>query len=242
MSAGLPEWWGARHSERMGNTPTSTCASPPDHQGRVQGRRWPPVGHENPDSHREQGLRSIRRCCSCSRLSSARSPACWPCRTPMPPPRTWRSWCSGINFECCAVRPAVPGSPPWTACCSPPPVGSCPGTGGHRFWSPRRRCCAGTANSSDASGPTARRVPAGDHQSTLRSPRWSFGSPGRTLDGAASGSAENSASSASVWARPPSGPCCGATGWVPRHDARDRHGPASCEHRPRGSWRVTCSR
>jgi hypothetical protein len=41
MGADLPEWWGARHSERMGNTPSSTVASPPDHQGRLHGHRHP---------------------------------------------------------------------------------------------------------------------------------------------------------------------------------------------------------
>jgi hypothetical protein len=44
MVADLPEWWGARHAERMGNTPTSSVASPPDHQGRLLRRRRPPVG------------------------------------------------------------------------------------------------------------------------------------------------------------------------------------------------------
>jgi hypothetical protein len=42
MRACFPEWWGAQHSERMGNTPTSPFASPPDPQGRLQGRRRPP--------------------------------------------------------------------------------------------------------------------------------------------------------------------------------------------------------
>jgi hypothetical protein len=37
-------------------------------------RAGAPVGRGNPDSCREQGVRSIRRCCSCSRSSSARSP------------------------------------------------------------------------------------------------------------------------------------------------------------------------
>jgi hypothetical protein len=41
MMAGLPGWRGARHTERMGNT-TSTSASPPDHQGRLHRRRCPP--------------------------------------------------------------------------------------------------------------------------------------------------------------------------------------------------------
>ncbi len=62
-----------------------------------------PVGRGKPDSLREQGLRSIRRCCSCSRTASARSPACWPCRMPMTPVRTWRSWCSNISSACCAA-------------------------------------------------------------------------------------------------------------------------------------------
>jgi hypothetical protein len=42
IGAGLPEWWGARHPERMGNTPTSPFALPPDRQGRLQGQRRPP--------------------------------------------------------------------------------------------------------------------------------------------------------------------------------------------------------
>jgi len=41
MRPGLPEWWGARHPERMGNTPTSTSASPPGHHGRLLRRRRP---------------------------------------------------------------------------------------------------------------------------------------------------------------------------------------------------------
>jgi hypothetical protein len=41
IGADLPEWWGARHSERMGNTPSSTSAVPPEHQGWFQGRRRP---------------------------------------------------------------------------------------------------------------------------------------------------------------------------------------------------------
>ena len=43
MRTCFPEWWGARHSERMGNTPTSTSAAPPHHQGQLQGRRSPPL-------------------------------------------------------------------------------------------------------------------------------------------------------------------------------------------------------
>jgi hypothetical protein len=91
-----------------------------------------PVGARKPGSLGEQGLRSIRRCCSCSRSSSARSPACWPCRMPMTPVRIWRSWCSGINSACYAAIPAVPGSPPSTVSCSPPPADSCPGTDGQQ--------------------------------------------------------------------------------------------------------------
>jgi hypothetical protein len=35
MIAGLPERWGARHSERMGNTPSSPFASSPDHKALI---------------------------------------------------------------------------------------------------------------------------------------------------------------------------------------------------------------
>jgi hypothetical protein len=42
MSAGLPEWWGSRHSKRMGNSPTSTFASPSHREWRLHRRRWPP--------------------------------------------------------------------------------------------------------------------------------------------------------------------------------------------------------
>ena len=41
MMAGLPEWWGARHPERMGNAPTSTFAPPPGPPRRLRRRRWP---------------------------------------------------------------------------------------------------------------------------------------------------------------------------------------------------------
>jgi hypothetical protein len=39
----LPERWGPRHTERMGNATSSTFASPPEDQGRLQGRRRPPA-------------------------------------------------------------------------------------------------------------------------------------------------------------------------------------------------------
>jgi hypothetical protein len=42
MSADLPEWWGTRHSKRMGNSPSSTFAPPPHAQRRLHGPRWPP--------------------------------------------------------------------------------------------------------------------------------------------------------------------------------------------------------
>src|SRR6266702_1557247 len=99
-----------------------------------------------------------------------------------------------------------------------------PETAGHHSSSRRRRCCAGTANSSDASGPTRRDAGPADHQSTPRLLCSSCGWPERTRDGAASGSAGSSASSASEWAPPRSGRCCDATGWVRRHDAAGPHG------------------
>src|SRR6266511_5286911 len=47
-----------------------------------------------------------------------------------------------------------------TESCWLPPAGCSPDSGGHRRFSSRpRRCCAGTAHWSDASGPTARSAP-----------------------------------------------------------------------------------
>jgi hypothetical protein len=60
MMAGLPEWWGARHHERMGNTPSSTSASPPDHQGRLQGRRRP--HHQLDQQATRLGFADLRGC------------------------------------------------------------------------------------------------------------------------------------------------------------------------------------
>jgi hypothetical protein len=60
MGAGLPERWGARHPERMGNTPTSTFASPPDHQGRLQGRRR--HHHQLDLQARRLGFATLRAC------------------------------------------------------------------------------------------------------------------------------------------------------------------------------------
>jgi hypothetical protein len=45
-----------------------------------------------------------------------------------------------------------------------------PDSGGHRFSSRPRRCCAGTARWSDANGPTARSARRAGHRST-RKPR-----------------------------------------------------------------------
>src|SRR6266566_2206226 len=41
---------------------------------------------------------------------------------PMTAPKTWRSWCCGSSFGCCAARPAAPSSPQPTGC-SPTAVG-----------------------------------------------------------------------------------------------------------------------
>jgi len=38
MGADLPEWWGSRHSERMGNTTSSPSASPPGPEWRLHGQ------------------------------------------------------------------------------------------------------------------------------------------------------------------------------------------------------------
>jgi hypothetical protein len=63
----------------------------------------------------------------------------------MTAPKTWRSWSCGTSCGCCAARAAVPSSPQATGSCSRLRAGCSPDSGGHRFSSRRRRCCAGTA-------------------------------------------------------------------------------------------------
>ena len=127
-----------------------------------------------------------------------------------------------------AARLAAPGSPPSTASCSQRPAARFPdGGGGHCSWSPLRRCCVGTANSCDASGPTGRRADLAGHHSTPRSSRWCCGWQGRTRAGAACGSAGSCASSASGWAPRRFGCCCGDAGWARRRGAAGRAGRSS---------------
>ena len=105
-----------------------------------------------------------------------------------------------------------------------------------------RRCCAGTARSSDGSGPTAGSVRLAGHRSTRGSWISSCGSPGTTPGWVACGSVGSCASSASGWAPRPSGRCCDATALVRRRDAPARAGRSFFERKLRGSWRATCSR
>jgi hypothetical protein len=161
----------------------------------------------------------------------------------MTAPRTWRSWYCGISFGCCAARPAVPSSPQATGFCSPPPAAPSPDSGGHRrFWSRPRRYCAGTAHWSDTNGSSRRRASRAGRRSTRRSRTSSCAWPGRTPAGAACGSAESCASSASGWAPRPSGRCCDDTASARRHDGLDRHGRSSSKPKPQGSWPATSSR
>jgi hypothetical protein len=85
-----------------------------------------------------------------------------------------------------------------TAFCSPPPAGLMPRDRWPSLLVTRKRCCAGTTNSSDVSGPPQGAHPAADHQSTRRSPRWSYPSPGRTPMGLRQALPCASASSASA--------------------------------------------
>ena len=122
--------------------------------------------------------------------------------------------------ECCAARPADPGSPISTASCWQRPAEPFPETGGHRSSSPPSHCCAGTENWCDASGPIALcAVPAG-RRSTPRWSHWCYvWGEGRTRAGAASGSAGKAASSGSGWAPRRSGRCCGDRALVPHQGA-----------------------
>jgi len=77
------------------------------------------VGRGNWDSRPDQGLRTIRRCCSYSRWSSACLPACSSSQALTRRPRIWRSWSCGNSYVYSAARLAGPGSPHSTVCCSP---------------------------------------------------------------------------------------------------------------------------
>ena len=60
MGADLPEWSGARHSKRMGNSPTSTFASPSHREWRLH-RRWRPPPPPRP-AGQTLGFADLRSC------------------------------------------------------------------------------------------------------------------------------------------------------------------------------------
>jgi hypothetical protein len=130
------------------------------------------VGRGNSDSRPDQALRTIRRCCSYSRWSSACLPACSSSQPLTRRPKIWRSWSSSNSYVYSAARLVDPGSPHSTAFYSPRQAARFPGGSGRQCsWSRPRHCCAGTANSCDASGPTATSANLAGRRSTPRSSR-----------------------------------------------------------------------
>jgi hypothetical protein len=89
MGAGLPEWWGARHSRRMYNATTSTFASYPDPEGRLHGPRQPAAPAPRPCSR--AGVRRPWRLPP-SAPSSGSVPRSWPASLAPPPPQ-WSAAC-----------------------------------------------------------------------------------------------------------------------------------------------------
>jgi len=91
------------------------------------------------------------------------------------------------------------------------------------FLSSPRRCCAGTATSSRAPGPT-HTTQQGDRSSTKSCTSSSFGWPARTRTGATSASRGSCSGSACASLRPRSAPHYAAAGWIWRRGHRSPPG------------------
>ena len=112
---------------------------------------------------------SSAACCSSSCFVLARASS-----------RSWRSSCFGISWRYFAGRHIVGAES------ASRQAGCCRGRAGSRFWSHRRRCCAGTGAWLPAAGPTA--VGTVDRRSATRSASWCCASRARIRAGASSGS------------------------------------------------------